>query len=171
MGKFACHEVHVGGCVVVEHPIAFAQIIEAGVAVAVGGEAVAWTFAVACEEHVALAALAGQGLMLQLAETLLLGAVEHLDEGVLADVAQPMVGAHEVVARVDVAVGLHHGGMTALFGVGADAGCDAHPVGECAVEEFDIGLAHIALHPFVEDGTKETAPFASLNASGFRGKG
>ena len=142
----------------VELPIALAKAVEARVAIAVGGGTVFGAFAVACEEHVALAALAWQRLVLEQTEALLLGAVEHFDERLLVEVAQTVLGAHEVVARIDVAVSLHHGSVSALVGVGADGGCGAHPVGKRAVEEFHIDGSHIALHPLVEDGTEEAPP-------------
>ena len=63
-----------------------------------------------------------------------------------------------MVARVDIAVKLHHAGMATLFGINADAWCLAHPVGQDAIEQFDVCLSHIMAHPLVEDGAQEASP-------------
>ena len=101
--------------------------------------------------------------MLEKAETLLLRAIEHLDERLLTDVAQMVLGAHEVVAGIDVAIGLHDGSMTALLGVGADARSLTHPIGERTIEDLDKDAAYIGSHPFVENGAEEIAPLGRRN--------
>ena len=58
-GQLVGHEVHVGCDMVVELPVAFAEIVEAGVAVAVVDDSVLGAFAVASELDIALATLAG----------------------------------------------------------------------------------------------------------------
>ena len=162
-GQLFGHEVHVGCHMVVKMPISLAEIVESGIAVAVVDEPVLGTLSVTGELNIALAALARQRLVLEQTEALLLGTVEHLDERLLADVAQMVLGTHEMVAGVDVAVGLHHTRMTALSGIGADTRSLTHPVSKRAIENLHVGLPHIVLHPFVENGTEETAPFFPLN--------
>ena len=63
-----------------------------------------------------------------------------------------------MVATVDVAVILHHAGMAALLGKAAHTGLHAHPVGKCRVEYLHEYLAHIFLHPLVEQAAEKIAP-------------
>jgi len=70
-----------------EVAVAGAEVVEAGLAVAVGLEAVLGTLAVTGEEPGALATLAGQRRLLLLAELALAVAVEQGGEGLLSDVA------------------------------------------------------------------------------------
>ena len=67
--------------------IALAEIIQSGLAVAVGGEAVLGALAMTGEEELALATLAREGVVLYLAEGVLALAIEHGGEGLLTDVA------------------------------------------------------------------------------------
>ena len=119
---FLLHEVHVWGHVAEEFPVAGAEVVEARLSVGRAGEAVLGTVAVAGEEPFTLLALAGQGVVFGLAETLLAFAVHHLHQCLLVDVAQFVFGEDKVVARIDVAVELHHTGMAARTRHGADAG-------------------------------------------------
>ena len=63
-----------------------------------------------------------------------------------------------MVARVDVAVELHHAGMAARPCHGAHAGLFAHPVGQRGVEDLDVVCAHVLLDPQVEQTAEEVAP-------------
>ena len=144
--------------------VAAAEIVLAWVAVAVCYETVLRTLAVAGELPATFLALLRQRLVFEFAETLLLLAVEHLGDGFLAYVAQSVFGEHEVVAGVDVAVELHHAGVSALLGIHADAGRHAHPVSKHAVEQLHVYLAHVVAHPLVEDGAEEASPLFRRDA-------
>jgi len=63
-------------------------------------------------------------------------AVEHLRERLLADVAQPVFWEYEVVAAIQVAVILHHAGMTATLRHGAYTRRYACIVGQCGVKQL-----------------------------------
>ena len=141
-----------------EHAVTLAQVVLSGVAVTVFYETVLGALAVARKQPFALATLFGQRLAFQFAEPLLLVAIQHLGDGLLAYVAKAIFGKHEMVARVDIAVKLHHAGMATLFGINADAWCLAHPVGQDAIEQLDVCLSHIMTHPLVEDGAQEASP-------------
>ena len=55
----------------------------------------------------AFPALTGEGGAFIASELLLALAIEHLREGLLADVSQTVFRKDEVVAAVDIAIGLH----------------------------------------------------------------
>ena len=138
--------------------IATAQIVEPGFAICSADDAIFGTFAVAGKEKFALAALPGQRALLLLAELALAFAIHHLGERGGVDIAQSILRKHKVVATVDVAVILHHAGMAALLGKAAHTGLHAHPVGKCRVEYLHEYLAHIFLHPLVEQAAEKIAP-------------
>ena len=117
-----------------EHTVTLTEIVLAGIAVDVLYEAASGAFAVAGKLPFTFLAFLRQRLALETAELLLLFAVEHLRDGLLADVAEAIFGEDEVVAGIDVAVELHNAGMAAFLGIDADAWRDAHPVGKDAVE-------------------------------------
>ena len=104
------------------------------------------------EEPFALAALGGEGVALGAAEALLLGAVHHVGECALVDVAEEVFGEYEVVAGIDVAIVLHGTCVAAGLSEGAYSWGHADPVGEGGVEELYEGVADVVAHPFVEDG-------------------
>ena len=158
MKKFSFHEVHVRGGVAIEAAVAGAKIVETGISIAIVCETVFGTFAVTGKQHVALLALLRQGAVFEQTETLLLLAVEHLDESVLIDIAEPILGKDEVVAGIDVAVLLHHASVSTVFGIHATAWRKAHPVGQRAIEELNEDAPDVVPHPFVEDGTEKAAP-------------
>lgn len=160
---FLLHEVHVWGNVTEEHAVTLAEIVFAGIAVDVLYEAGSGAFAVAGKLPFTLLAFLWQRLALETAELLLLFAVEHFRDGLLADVAEAVFGEDEVVAGIDVAVEFHNTGMAAFLGIDADARRDAHPVGKDAVEELDVSLAYIITHPLIEDGAEETSPLLRRN--------
>ena len=112
----------------IEAAVAGAKIVETGISIAIVCETVFGTFAMTGKQHVALLTLLRQGAVFEQTETLLLLAVEHLDEGVLIDIAEPILGKDEVVAGIDIAVLLHHASVSTVFGIHATARRKAHPV-------------------------------------------
>ena len=74
-----------------------------------------------------------------------------------------------MVAGIDVAIALHDGCVTALFGIDADAWFRAHPSGEGGIEELHKNFSYIVAHPFVEDGTHEVSPLFGSDAEGSDG--
>lgn len=138
--------------------ISLTEIVQSRLSILILLETVLRAFAMTGELYVALLALAGQRGMFQPAECLLLLAVKHVDERLLPDVSQLVFRKDEVVAGIHIAIMLHHAGMTALLGVGADARQHTHPVGKRAVEDFNKHLTHIVAHPVVKDGAEEVAP-------------
>ena len=71
--QFALHKLHVWGYVLEELVIAGTQIVESRIAVTVVYESVFRTFAVACEQNVALLALLRKHLFLHTGKLALLG--------------------------------------------------------------------------------------------------
>ena len=159
------HEVHIGGDMGEELAVAGAEIVEARLAVAVGQKAVLGTLTVTGEEPAALAALAGQRRLLLLPKLALAVAVEQGGEGLLADVAQAVLRPDKMVARVDGAVGLHHGGLTAGGRHRADAGRHTAPVGQGGIEELNEHTPDVAAYPLVIDGAEESSPLVGGDAA------
>ena len=135
-----------------------AEIVQPGFALRRAGKTVLGALAVAGEEPGTLAALAGQAVLLVLAELQLALTVHHLHQRLRVDVAQLVLREDEVVARIDIAVELHYPGVSAGFGQHAHTGLLAHPVGQGRVEELDEHLAHVLLDPLVEQRAEERAP-------------
>ena len=146
-----------------EHAVTFAQVVLSGVAVTVFYETVLGALAVARKQPFALAALFGQRLAFQFAEPLLLVAIQHLGDGLLAYVAKTIFGKHEMVARVDIAVKLHHAGMPTGPGKGAYPWLLPHPVGQGGVEQLDEVVSYILFKPFVEQGTSKCSPLVWIH--------
>ena len=163
-GELGGHIVHVGRNVGEEAVVSGAEVVEAGLAEVRLTEAVARTFAVAGEEIAAMAALAGQRGRLHAAEGLLAAGRHHFLERPVCDVAQVVLGEHEVVAGIQIAVPLDGRGVPARAGKGAYARRGAHPVGQRGIEELDEDVPYVAAHPLVEDGAAERAPLLGRNA-------
>ena len=77
MKEFVAHEVHSWGNVLEVATIAFAEVIQAGLAIVGNGKTKTWAFSVADREPLAAAALLGQGIAFGSSESLLAFAVEH----------------------------------------------------------------------------------------------
>jgi hypothetical protein len=87
-----------------ESPIPGAEVVEAGLTVGSGDEPVLWAAAVAREANVAFEAVVRRLLALVQAELALPGRGDELKHVRLLDVAELVVGLHEVVAAVEIAV-------------------------------------------------------------------
>ena len=111
----------------------------------------------------ALAALLWQLLVLQPREGLLLRAIHHFVERLVVEIAQPMLGKHEMVARIHIAVILHHARMAAFLGQRADTRRHAHPVGQSGIEKLNEIVAHIMVHPRIEQLAKKVPPLLRRN--------
>ena len=98
----------------------------------------------------ALVALPWQLLVLQPREGLLLRAIHHFAERLVVEIAQPMLGKHEMVARIHIAVILHHARVATFLGQRADPRRHAHPVGQGGIEKLNEIVAHIMVHPRIE---------------------
>lgn len=116
------HGLHVGGCVLEELLVAFAEAAETGLAFGGGGEAVFGTLAVTEEQPAAGATQAGEGVVLVDSETELCGGAVEIAEGVVGDVAEPVLGIDEVVAGIDVAVVLDDEAVATGLAEGAEGG-------------------------------------------------
>ena len=106
-GEFGSHIVHISRNVSKETEVAFAQVIMTGVAVAVGDKAVTRTLTVTGKAEAALTTLARKGSRLAESELLLAMTIEHGYQRRLPDVAQEVFRKYEMVAGVDIAIGLH----------------------------------------------------------------
>jgi len=111
---FIAHEVHIGRHVIEEPVVAFAQVIEARIAISIANEAILGTLSMTSKLIAAFPALARQGTMLDVAELLLFRPIEHFGERLLANVAKFILGEHEMIARIDVSVVFHHTGMSTI---------------------------------------------------------
>lgn len=76
----------------------------------------------------------------------------------LADVPEQMLGLHEVVARVAVAVVLQGYGVATVLGEDTHSGGHTHPGGKGRVEMRDEHSRHVAPDPLVEHGGQEVPP-------------
>ena len=113
--------------------------------------------AVAQLPHIAAQALARQGIAFVDAELDRLGRRHHCGQIVFVDIAQKVLGIHEMVAAVHIAVVLHHRIAAASLREAASAGLHSAPVGKGTVEEINEGPAHVVRHPVVEDIAEEPA--------------
>ena len=94
-----------------ELAVAGTEIIVSRIAVDIAHKTILWALAVAGKQKSALTALARKSSGLQFSEVALTVAVHQARERLLAYVAQTIFGIDKVVARIDIAVKLHHGGM------------------------------------------------------------
>ena len=142
--------------------VAFAEIVEPVLAVGRREEAVARAFAVAGEQHRALAAGSRERIVFRVAEPALLLAEHEVAERRLPHVADEVARLDEVVAGIDVAVVLHD--ERGAAGRRDDAGIVlAEPAAERDVEGHDEHLADVPRHPLVEDRDQERAELARLH--------
>ena len=160
------HLLHVGGGVLEEVLVSFAQGVEALFSSACGGEAVFGALAAAGEEEVALAAVGGEAVAFLDAETEEFGLALHVAEVFGPDVAEAVFGVYEVVAHVYVAVVLDHKSVAAGGAEGAESGLHAAPLGEGDVEELYEAFAHVAYDPLVEYVAHELAECLRGDAPG-----
>ena len=156
--QLVSHKIHVGRDKVEEGLVSLAKIVEPGVAVAIFRKSVFGAFSMTRELKPALFALAWQRLVFQHAETRLLLSVKHLRDGLPPDIAQLVFWKHEVVARIHVAIKLHHAGMPTLFGVNAHARLRPNPICQCGVKQLDKCCPDVILHPFLENGAQKMSP-------------
>ena len=141
-----------------ELSIAAAEIVQSGIAVAVLREPVSWTFSMTYIQVFAFAALLRQCRFFIDAKGRLPWAVEHLRERLLVDVAQSILREYEVVAAIQVAVVLHHTGMTATLRHGAYTRRYACIVGQCGVKQLYEIRAYILPYPLIEQRTEKPSP-------------
>ena len=146
-----------------ESVVTLAQEIETGVTVSIEDEAILGTLSMTGKFIAAFFALTGQGTVLDVAELLLFGPIEHLGESLATNVAESIFGENEMIARIDVSIVFHHAGMSTIACKDADARRHAAPVGKSAVEEFDKDSAYIVSYPLVKDCDEEIAPLVGTN--------
>ena len=164
--KFVGHEFHVGRDVLEELAIAFAEVIDGEAAVGVGQETVARTLAVAGEKPLARLALRGELVGFLTRKLLMLRAVDEFEDGVVAQVAEPILRKNEVVAVIDGAVGLDDGAVGAGLAQGANAGHLANPVRQRRVKHLHEKPSDIAPNPEVKNFAEKTPPL--LGSHGIR---
>ena len=63
-----------------------------------------------------------------------------------------------MVARIHIAIELHHTCMSAMFGERTHTGLNAHPVGKCRVEHLNVEFPHIFFDPLIEKCTEKFSP-------------
>ena len=144
--------------------IARAKIIEPRLPIGRLQETQTRTLAMTGLQPLALTTLAGQSLLLQTAETVLLRTIKHLRQTIRTDVAKLVLRKDKVVAGIHISVLLHDGCMTAFLGIDTNARFGSHPTGQRGIEELHKDLADIPLHPFIEDGAHEPSPLFRTNA-------
>ena len=110
------------------------------------------------KEKLAFPALTGKACAFIASELLLAFAIEHLRERLLTDISQAVFRKHEVVAAVDITVGLHRGSPSTSGRHRADARRLARPIGKRGIEELHEDPADIFLHPLIVDPAEEAAP-------------
>lgn len=143
--------------------VAFAKIVEAGLAVGSDRYAVFGALAVAGKAPAAVEALLRQGVGFGIAEASLFGAEHHFYKRFGVQIAEQIFGIHEVVAGIYIAVVLHHSGMAASRCHGAHARWHSAPVGESGIEQLHEVGAYVVGYPFVENSTEEIAPLRRLH--------
>ncbi len=163
LAKLLGHKPHRPIDVSEENPVARTEIIKTGFTFRRLDEPVLGTLAVADEEELTPAAVCGQGIELISAELALLPGTSQLGHLLLGDIAQQVPGLHKVIAGVHIAIVLHCHGGSAGRREGADARGNARPGGQSNIKDLHKGLAHVPLHPFIEDGDQETAILLGLD--------
>ena len=158
MKQLIAHVVHIGRDMGKELVIALAQVVQTRLAVGCPGNAVLRALAIAGKEIGTTQALHGQAVELALPEGLLARAEHHGRERLGTDIAKPILWVDKVVAGIDIAIMLHHPGMSATAGHRADAWRYTHPIGQGGIEELDEVASHVVPHPLVEDSAVEAAP-------------
>ena len=129
-GDVGREAVEGGGGMAEELAIALAEVVVAGMSVAVLGKSVAWTFAVACKAPPALAALLGETVDFLAGKLLVAWRMDDGRERRLAQIAEAVFGESEVVAGVDGAVGFDNGPVAAGTAQGAESWRHVEPVGQ-----------------------------------------
>ena len=75
-----------------------AEIVESWIAIRRPDKAVLWAASITHGQHLALAAVTGKGIPLCFAEVSLCLAFQQLTQRRLADISQPVLAVHEVIA-------------------------------------------------------------------------
>ena len=112
-----------------EAVVAFAKVVQSRFSRSGMSETILGTFPVASEEVVTLPALRGQFVLLVQPELLLPGAVHHLGQGLLTDIAQLIGRKDEMITTVQISIELHRSRMSAIACQRANTRLFAYPVG------------------------------------------
>ena len=155
-GQRLCHLPHERFGVRVKLPVALAEVVEGWLAID-KKQAVFGALPMAEELVAALTALLGQRV-LELSESALSLAIDEVVEGFLHDIPQLVVRKDKMVAGIDIAIELHHQGMSTLRCHGAHARLHTHPIGKRRFKYLDIVVAYVMTHPFIEHVAKELSP-------------
>ena len=152
-----------------ELPIAGTEIVETRLSIGGPQEAQPRALTMTGMEPLTFPALAGQPLFLELAEGVLLAAIEQLGKAIAQDIPQAVLGEDKMVAAVDVAIVLHHGCMSTLACQRAEAWLHATPACQRCIKHLNENLPHIVTHPFVEDSAEKRPPLGRSDAEGSKG--
>lgn len=152
------HIVHVRCYVVKELVKPAAEVVEPRLPVLVLDEAVLGTLTPAGKEVGTLPTLPRQGIVLIAPKLLLSRAVHHLYQRTRVDIPKFVLREDEVITAVDIAIVLHHSGVTAVLRHRADSRLDTHPIGERGIKKLDKVLSHTVPHPDIEETTEEVSP-------------
>ena len=134
-----------------EHLVSLAQHIHIWLTVLRVAETVLGALAVAQEIVVASLALQRQGITLVASEALLVFTAVHVGKLTGHDIAEAVLGIDEMVTRVDIAIVFDDHAIAADLAEGTQRWLYATPVGKGNVKELHKPVAHIVLHPLVED--------------------
>ena len=58
-----------------------------------------------------------------------------------------------MIATVNIAIKLHHSGVTTFTGKDTNTWLLANPIGQGRIEKLDIIIPHILFQPFIENST------------------
>lgn len=149
-----------------EDLITCTKVIETRLAIGRLLESQARALSMTSLKPLAFTTLAGKRLLLQAREAILLSPIKHLRQAVCADIAQLVLREDEVVAGIHIAIMLHDRCMTTFLSIDTNTRLCTQPAGKGGIEELHKDLAHITLHPFIEDDTHEPPPLFWPNTEG-----
>ncbi len=142
-----------------------AQVIQPRFTVGREVGAIFGTAAVAGKQDGAFAAITRQGRFFIQSKSALLLAAHQFDHGSFENIAQAVRRLNEMVAGIQVAVMLHCQRQSAGLLENAQAAGRAQPASQRGVEHLHENPAHVAAHPFVENGDEKIAVLFSRDGA------
>jgi hypothetical protein len=152
------HDPHGFICVYEKRLVTFAQIVQSCFSILRPDQTVLGTLAIADMQEFTLPAALWKRSPLVLSELSLLVRDNEFDQGRLEDVSQEVLGLHEVVAGIEIAVVLERHALTAYRAEDADRSCHPEPARQRPVEIENERFSDIPLDPLIKDHRQEPSP-------------
>ena len=143
---------------VVKHFPAGTKVVQPRLAIFCKCKTVFRTFAIAGKKKLAFLTLTWQSIVFVGSEFQLTFRIHHRSKRFVIDISEFVFRKNKVVARIHIAIELHHTCMSAMFGQRTHTGLNAHPVGKCRVEHLNVEFPHIFFDPLVEKCAQKFSP-------------